>query len=110
MILAMAAGMFTTVMPVYGATMTCTYDAAGRLAGVDYGEGSSIAYTYDPSGSLLQKVITANVTLTDAISTFQVLSGADPVKPCRERVSVLLESKKAHSSNYSFCFELNHSW
>jgi len=81
LILTMAAGMFATAMPLYGATMTYNYDAAGRLTNIDYGEGATIAYTYDPSGSLLQKVITANVTLMDAISTVQLLSGANPVKP-----------------------------
>ena len=41
------------------AAVTYSYDAAGRLATVDYGNGATIAYTYDPAGNVLSKTVTA---------------------------------------------------
>ena len=35
------------------------YDDAGRLTSVDYGDGSSIVYTYDKAGNLLNRTTTA---------------------------------------------------
>src|SRR5260370_12250812 len=40
-------------------TVKYSYDDAGRLTIVDYGNGKSIAYTYDSAGNLLSRVITA---------------------------------------------------
>jgi uncharacterized repeat protein (TIGR01451 family) len=34
-----------------------TYDAAGRLIKVDYGNGTVITYTYDPAGNLLSRLV-----------------------------------------------------
>ncbi len=45
-------------MPL-AAAVNYTYDAAGRLALVDYGNGTTIAYTYDNAGNLLTKTVTA---------------------------------------------------
>lgn len=39
------------------AAVNYTYDAAGRLAKVDYGNGVSITYTYDKAGNLLSRVV-----------------------------------------------------
>jgi len=36
-----------------------TYDAAGRLARVDYDGGASIVYVYDNAGNLLSRTVTA---------------------------------------------------
>ena len=36
-------------------TVTYTYDDAGRLIGMDHGDGKTIAYTYDDAGNLLQR-------------------------------------------------------
>jgi uncharacterized protein (TIGR03437 family) len=38
--------------------ITYTYDAAERLARVDYANGASIAYTYDKAGNLLSRLVT----------------------------------------------------
>ena len=43
--------------PASTATITYTYDAAGRLIGADYGDAKSIAYTYDANGNLLSRQI-----------------------------------------------------
>src|SRR5260370_26152880 len=40
-------------------TVKYSYDDAGRLTGVDYGNGKSIAYTYDSAGNLLTRAVTA---------------------------------------------------
>ena len=36
---------------------TYTYDNAGRLVGVDYGDGASISYTYDDAGNMLSRKV-----------------------------------------------------
>ena len=41
------------------AAVTYTYDAAGRLTAVDYGNGAKITYTYDPAGNVLSKTVTS---------------------------------------------------
>jgi YD repeat-containing protein len=40
------------------ATISYTYDAAGRLTLVDYGNGTSIQYTYDAMGNLISQTVT----------------------------------------------------
>jgi YD repeat-containing protein len=35
-----------------------TYDNAGRLTRVDYDNGTSIVYVYDPAGNLLSRTVT----------------------------------------------------
>jgi YD repeat-containing protein len=37
-----------------------TYDAAGRLTQVDYGNGTRITYTYDNAGNLLRREVVAS--------------------------------------------------
>lgn len=49
--LALAAGVLL-------ADETCTYDAAGRLLSVDYGNGIVITYTYDKAGNLTSQTMT----------------------------------------------------
>ncbi len=41
---------------------TYTYDAAGRLAKADYGNGSVIAYSYDKAGNLLGRAVSGGAT------------------------------------------------
>lgn len=36
-----------------------TYDSAGRLVLVDYGNGLTIVYSYDAAGNLTSRVVTA---------------------------------------------------
>jgi YD repeat-containing protein len=40
-------------------TVNYTYDAAGRLTGVSYPNGTTITYTYDAAGNLLSRQVTA---------------------------------------------------
>ena len=40
-------------------TVVYSYDDAGRLTGVDYGNGNTIVYTYDNAGNLLSRVVTS---------------------------------------------------
>jgi YD repeat-containing protein len=35
-----------------------SYDPAGRLTGIDYGNGTTIMYTYDNAGNLLSRSVT----------------------------------------------------
>lgn len=46
-------------LPGIAAAETYTYDAAGRLTGATYDDGTSITYTYDSSGNKLQQQVTA---------------------------------------------------
>jgi uncharacterized protein (TIGR03437 family) len=52
-----------------GQTVNYTYDDAGRLTRVDYGEGGSIEYSYDKAGNLLRR-------LTSSPSQFASVSSA----------------------------------
>jgi len=45
-------------LPAISHAETYSYDAAGRLTGVTYANGSSISYSYDANGNLLSKAIT----------------------------------------------------
>ena len=44
------------------ASVNYSYDAAGRLAKIDYGSGGSITYTYDSAGNLLSRTVVAAQT------------------------------------------------
>ncbi len=44
------------------ANIQYTYDAAGRLAKVDYGDGRTITYTYDAAGNLIKRERTGAAT------------------------------------------------
>jgi YD repeat-containing protein len=39
----------------HAATVNYTYDAAGRLTQVNYGNGTVVTYTYDAAGNLLSR-------------------------------------------------------
>ena len=41
------------------AATTYSYDNAGRLVKVDYGNGATITYTYDSAGNLLSRTVTS---------------------------------------------------
>ena len=49
--------LFTTSLTLAGASITYTYDDAGRLLSVNYGGGQGISYTYDNAGNLLKRTI-----------------------------------------------------
>ena len=59
------------------ATVSYSYDAAGRLAKVDYGAGRSITYTYDPAGNLLSRTATAAATTGSAEKTPQTAAAPE---------------------------------
>ena len=73
------------------ASINYTYDAAGRLVKVDYGNGSTIIYSYDKSGNLLTRSVQtssgpliSSVTVASggtviAQNTFIVIKGANLV-------------------------------
>ena len=44
------------------ATVTYTYDAAGHLTAINYGNGSVVTYTYDNAGNLVSRSVTATLT------------------------------------------------
>jgi YD repeat-containing protein len=52
-----------------GASTTYTYDAAGRLTSVNYGNGTVLSYTYDKAGNLLQRSITSACDVNHAGAT-----------------------------------------
>jgi YD repeat-containing protein len=41
-------------------TITYTYDAAGRLVQADYGEGRGVTFGYDDAGNLLRREVTGD--------------------------------------------------
>lgn len=49
------------------ATLTYSYDAAGRLTQVDFGDGTAIRYTYDAAGNIVsQEVLSTSLSLAPA--------------------------------------------
>src|SRR5271170_7601805 len=48
--------LFTFTLAAF-AGVTYTYDTAGRVATINYGNGSVITYTYDPAGNLVGRSI-----------------------------------------------------
>ena len=46
-----------TSAQVTARTINYTYDGAGRLVQVDYGNGKRITYTYDKAGNLLRREV-----------------------------------------------------
>jgi YD repeat-containing protein len=59
----------------FAASITYTYDAAGRLTKADYGRGKTIAYMYDNAGNLSRATSASVNTLADAILVLQVAAG-----------------------------------
>lgn len=45
---------FVVTAPLRGGVINYTYDAAGRLIGVDYGTNRTTSFAYDNAGNLLQ--------------------------------------------------------
>jgi YD repeat-containing protein len=48
---------------------TYSYDAAGRLIGVNYGNGIVITYSYDKAGNLLNRSVSLSCDVTQAGTT-----------------------------------------
>jgi YD repeat-containing protein len=68
--------MLWAVFPVIGA-VTYSYDAAGRLSKVDYGNGTVITYSYDKAGNLLSRTVGASGA-PSVISTLPASGNAAP--------------------------------
>lgn len=50
------------------AAVRYSYDAAGRLTGVDYGDGRTIVYTYDKAGNLLSRTVSSSSSSSSSSS------------------------------------------
>ena len=70
-----------------------TYDGAGRLAQVTYDNGSTITYTYDLAGNLLQRVLEVELSLADAIRALQVLTEVASDSPIYEESDMSKDGK-----------------
>jgi len=46
-------------VPLYAMAESYTYDAAGRLTGTTYDDGTSVIYSYDANGNMLAKTVNA---------------------------------------------------
>jgi YD repeat-containing protein len=75
---------------VHSVTISYQYDRLNRLTSVTYGDGTRIAYLYDPAGNRLSRALSKvvipvvgningddSVNLADAILALKVLSGLD---------------------------------
>jgi RHS repeat-associated protein len=60
------------VVSLFAANVQYSYDAAGRLIKVDYGDGRTISYTYDAAGNLLKRERTGAAEATPAASATAV--------------------------------------
>jgi hypothetical protein len=81
--------LLTTAPVTMAGTVSYTYDALGRLTGVDYAQGAmsaSLVYSYDKAGNILVTTVDASapggdvnfdgeVDLVDAILILRLLSG-----------------------------------
>jgi YD repeat-containing protein len=63
------------------AAVTYSYDDAGRLTKVDYGDGRTITYTYDPTGNLLSRTTTAAGGASSVDKSPKPAAKRDPEKP-----------------------------
>jgi YD repeat-containing protein len=52
-----------------GSATTYTYDAAGRLTAVNYGNGIIITYTYDRAGNLLGRLVSSRCDVNQTGTT-----------------------------------------
>jgi YD repeat-containing protein len=66
-------------------TVNYTYDAAGRLTGVSYPNGTTISYTYDAAGNLLSRQVTSSAASPSgdrkAKAGKEKTGAAEPAKP-----------------------------
>jgi uncharacterized protein (TIGR03437 family) len=57
----------------FAAVVNYTYDAAGRLAKIDYGPAGSITYTYDKAGNLLSRTVQGSGGSSGTISSVNIV-------------------------------------
>lgn len=58
---------------IIAAAVNYSYDAAGRLAGIDYGAAGSISYTYDNAGNVTSRTVQAGGPAASAIASAQLV-------------------------------------
>ncbi len=77
---ALAALIGVVVLSLAGAanagTTTYTYDARGRVTGVTYTDGTTIAYTYDSAGNRTQYVVSGAAAPTTGPVSYSVATGS----------------------------------
>ena len=56
-------------------TVNYAYDAAGRLASADYGNGTVINYSFDPAGNLLRRSVTSGDARFTSVSSASFAAG-----------------------------------
>ena len=76
--------MLAVSLSAIAAPVNYSYDAIGRLIQADYGNGSTITYTYDSSGNLLTRTITGpdsgrSFTISAVVNAASLKSG--PIAP-----------------------------
>ena len=64
----------SALLPVGTETVRYSYDAAGRLARVEYADGKTITYLYDKAGNLVKRV-------TESAAPAEPAASAKPRKP-----------------------------
>src|SRR5262245_696649 len=90
---------FTALIGLAAAdTINYTYDAAGRLTTVAYGDGTTMTYTYDQNGNLLSRSVQgppppsiSSVSAADggtdiAPNTWIVIKGSGLIRPRLDQV------------------------
>ena len=94
----------TTVLP--GSTTTYTYDSLNRLITVDYGNGTTIAYTYDAAGNRLTRTtVVAPVARPDLtgswISLTQTCKVSRGISKCSLSGAFLLKNQGTQNAPIS---------
>jgi len=79
--------------PSFSYAESYTYDSAGRLTKVIYDDGSTTTYTYDLAGNLLQRLLTVEVTLKDAIVVLQLMENEETAAALYQEADVSGDGK-----------------
>src|SRR5436309_13684712 len=59
------------------AAVTYSYDAAGRLAKIDYGAAGSISYTYDNAGNVLSRTVQSSASAASVVASAKLVRTID---------------------------------
>jgi YD repeat-containing protein len=76
--------MYTRLIPILlagqlliAAAVNYSYDAAGRLAKIDYGAAGSITYTYDNAGNVTSRTVLSSGAGASAITSAQLVRSGE---------------------------------
>ena len=88
----------TAVSSALAATVTYTYDPAGRLTRADSSDGTSIIYTYDNSGNLVQRLVSAGGGATHDLAVVDIKAPAavTSTSPVTRAVQVQIQNRSPH--------------